>query len=674
MKRGREGRAKTVQEFENFEEYRREIKRIKERSIAELERLLELFSTQATRKGARIFLARDAKSAVDYIIDVASRRAGKTIVKSKSLTSEEIEMNEPLEKSGYHVYETDLGEWIIQEAREKPYHLVFPAIHKTSREVAELFSSHSNQPLKPDLQEIMTFVRSTLREVFLSADIGVSGANVAVAESGTVVVETNEGNARLVTSIPRTHIVIMGMEKIVERFEDALPLIKAHGVSATGQRTTTYVSLITGRSPLAGDHDREMHIVILDNGRSRMREDTWFREALHCIRCGACMNICAPYGASGGHVFGYIYPGPIGIPWTANVHGLDKAKFAHLCISCGLCKEICPVDIDIPMMIAKVKQLDVEKYGQPLVNRVLEAYETIAPLASSLAPIWNRVMQMAVTRILLEKIVGIERRRPLPQFRRQTFTKWWQKHAKPPNHAHRKAALFVDFFANYVDPQPAISLVRLLEGAGVQVTVPRQKTSGYPYISYGDLGKAEAVARQNTDSLYPLVADGYDVVSLEPTATYALRLVYPKLLGQGEKARSVAVRSFEASEYLWMLAQQGKVKLNKTLSGRAGLHIPCHERALSSGSYTLGLLRQAGLDVEVRETGMCCGMAGTFGLKKGALGYDLSVAIGRPLFELFKDVDFIVTESGICKIQLQQGTGLPVLHPLILLGQAVTNG
>ncbi len=250
---------------------------------------------------------------------------------------------------------------------EKPYHLVFPAIHKTQGEVAEIFTKATGSQIPNDLTAIMDAVRKNLRPTFLNSQLGITGANIAVAETGSIIVETNEGNARLVSAVPDIHVVVVGMEKIISTWDEALQLVMAHPISATGTRSTNYVSIVTERLPLGGlaKEKRELHVIILDNGRTKMRQDPWLREGLNCIRCGACMNACPTYGVVGGHVFGYIYPGPIGIPWTDEVHGLDKAaEFAPLCISCGLCKEICPAEIDIPMMIAKVKEEDVEENGQ----------------------------------------------------------------------------------------------------------------------------------------------------------------------------------------------------------------------------------------------------------------------------------------------------------------------
>ena len=346
MKRGRDSRNRAFAELPGGEAFRDEVRAIKLRCLEQQDDLVRQFSTKVKDRGARVFLAGDGPEAIGYVLELAHQHQAKTVAKSKSLTSEEIEINHPLEEAGIEVVETDLGELIIQKAREKPFHLVFPAIHKTATEVAELFRQVTKGEVPNDVAGIMRAVRSYLRPIFLNADIGMTGANVGIAETGTIVIETNEGNARLVSSIPDVHICIMGREKIVASVEDALTMMLAHPISAVGQHLTTYVTLMGGRSPLGtsqGQSPRESHIIILDNGRSRMRKDPLFRDALNCIRCGACMNICPTYGVVGGHTFGHIYPGPIGIPWTAEVHSLEKAgDFAPLCISCGLCKEICP--------------------------------------------------------------------------------------------------------------------------------------------------------------------------------------------------------------------------------------------------------------------------------------------------------------------------------------------
>ena len=671
MLRGRESRNRAVAALPGGEAFRHEVRAIKLRCLDAQDSLVDRFAAKARERGATVFLAEDAAAAIRYVLQVAAACGAKTVAKSKSLTSEEIEINDPLESAGMEVIETDLGELIIQKAHEKPFHLVFPAVHKTVAEVAEIFRRETGEEIPADVDAIMKVVRRYMRPIFLKADIGMTGANAGIAENGAIVIETNEGNARLVSSIPDVHICIMGREKVVETVEDALQMMMAHPLSAVGQPLTTYVTMMAGRSPLGdGDEPRQSHLIILDNGRTRMRKDPLFQDALCCIRCGACMNICPTYGVVGGHAFGYIYPGPIGIPWTAEVHGLEKAAdFAPLCISCGLCKEICPAEIDIPMMIAAVKDRDAETHPQPWVNRVMMAAEPFARFASATAPVSNWMLRNRAARWMMEKILGIDRRRTLPPFSRQTLARNMARRGPSTvrNPRHR-VAFFADLFANYNAPNLGMAAVRTLEALGCVVVMPRQLGCGYQYIAYGDLKAARRVAEENIRRLAPYVAEGYDVVAIEPTATYCLRLCYAKLLDHGKEAEAVAAKTFELFEYLGMLEQS--VEVPPALRGRRfGFHISCHQRPLGGGRHAIECLRRRGAEVEVIETGTCCGMGGTFGLKAGLLGYDLSQAVGEPLFDAFRQaaVEAIVTESSVCTIQLQEGTGLPVRHPLELL-------
>ena len=386
------------------------------------------------------------------------------------------------------------------------------------------------------------------------------------------------------------------------------------------------------------------------------------------------MNACPTYGVVGGHVFGYIYPGPIGIPWTDEVHGLDKAaEFAPLCISCGLCKEICPAEIDIPMMIAKVKEEDVEVNGQLTPNKILSRSDDFAKMASATAPLSNWVIQSRLSRSFMDRFLGIEKKRKLPQFKRQTFEKQFRSIKETVQNPKSKIVYFVDIAANYNEPDLGVKAVRLLQRSGVEVEIaPKLKPSGMPYISYGELKKARKIAEWNVNILAHYVERGYDVVATEPTAVYCLKFAYPKLLANSKNSLNVARKSFEYFEYL---AMKGGATLKKTDkvsdTGTIGFHIPCHQRALSSGKFTIAALERAGYKVKVIETGTCCGMAGTFGLKKGPLGYDLSMAVGKPLFDLFNNespaIKIIATESSVCTTQLEDGTKCELIHPLNLI-------
>ncbi|MEK7793979.1 MAG: lactate utilization protein B, partial [Candidatus Hydrogenedentota bacterium] len=445
MKRGRDNRAEALVDLPGGTAFRQDVKRVKERCIAHLDNLYERFKENAEKRGALVHFAKTGADAIRISIAIARGYGAKTISKSKSLTTEEIEINHPLEEAGFRVIETDLGELIIQLVGEKPYHLVFPSVHKTREDVAEIFAKETGEPVSSDIPSLMRVVRKYLRPIFLNTDIGMTGANIGIAETGGIVIETNEGNGRLVSSIGKCHICVMGIEKIVDTLEDAMLMVLAHPVSASGQLPTTYVTWMHGRNPLGeGGPDRESHIIVLDNGRSEMRADPKMREALHCIRCGACMNVCPTYGVTGGHIFGHIYPGPIGIPWTAQCHGLETAgDFAPLCISCGLCKEICPADIDIPMMIAEVKHRDMKTHPAPRAARLMMAADRYAALGSATAPLSNWMLNFAPFRGVMSAF-GLDPKHKLPPFARDTFRKRFARRRPASTATKYKVALFID--------------------------------------------------------------------------------------------------------------------------------------------------------------------------------------------------------------------------------------
>ncbi|NQU63999.1 MAG: lactate utilization protein, partial [SAR324 cluster bacterium] len=320
MKRGRDTRSVALESLPGGVAFRNDVRKSKERCIENHDALKKQFIENVKKRGVTVFEAKTGADAIKYCLDIAQKRGAKNIAKSKSLTTEEIEFNKPFIKAGIDVVETDLGELIIQLVNEKPFHLVFPSVHKMAPEVAKIFSKATGGKVEDDIPSIMKVVRKYLWPIFLNAEIGITGANIGIAETGGICIETNEGNARLVSSIGNCHICVVGMEKIVESIEDAMLMVLAHPVSASGQLPTTYVTWMHGRSPMGeGDGDpRESHIVILDNGRTEMRDDPEpvMKESLYCIRCGACTNICPTFGILGGHKFGYIYPGPMGIGWT----------------------------------------------------------------------------------------------------------------------------------------------------------------------------------------------------------------------------------------------------------------------------------------------------------------------------------------------------------------------
>ena len=323
---------------------------------------LEEFSANATRAGATVHRAVDAAVARETILALLKERGVRMVAKGKSMVSEEIGLNAHLQRAGIEVVETDLGEYIIQLEGETPSHIIVPAIHKNRQQVGKLFADRLGVPYSDDPQVLTKIARRVMREKFLAADAGISGANFAIAESGSLVLFTNEGNGRMVTSVPPLHIAILSLEKILPRLADLPTFIRLLPRSATGQAITSYLSLITGtRKAGEATGARELHIVILDNGRTEILAGEC-REMLKCIRCGACMNVCPVYRTVGGHAYGWTYPGPMGMVLTTLLTGMEKSyPLVDASTLCGACVEVCPVRIPLVPLIVKLRERRVSE-------------------------------------------------------------------------------------------------------------------------------------------------------------------------------------------------------------------------------------------------------------------------------------------------------------------------
>jgi L-lactate dehydrogenase complex protein LldF len=339
---------------------------IKQETMANLARYLEQMANNVERRGGKVFFAKDGEDVVRYVGELARRKGAKVITKSKSMATEEIELNHRLEENyadlGLEIVETDLGEWIAQLAGDTPSHIVGPILHMNRRRVAEVLSGAAGEKMPPDVEALGSFARKRLRQKFLAADIGITGANFGVAETGTIATVTNEGNARLVTSVPPVHVVVMGIEKMIPRFEDLSVFVRLLGRSGTGQKITVYTNFITGpRGEGELDGAEEFHLILLDNGRSKLL-GTEFEEALYCIRCGACLNVCPVYRQTGGHAYGSTYSGPIGAVITPLLKGTKEAKDLPFASSlCGACWEACPVGIPLHDLLLKLRNRQVEE-------------------------------------------------------------------------------------------------------------------------------------------------------------------------------------------------------------------------------------------------------------------------------------------------------------------------
>lgn len=333
-------------------------KRIKEHTLAHLDQYLVQLEASVQKLGGKVHWAATAEDARKIVVDIARQSNSKLAVKSKSMTSEEIHLNPALEQAGVEVAETDFGEFVIQLAGERPSHLVAPAVHHTRESIASVLSKHVGEKLADDPKSLAMTGRRLLREKFRRADMGITGVNFAVAETGTVVLVTNEGNGRLTTTCPRVHVAIMGIEKVIPRFTDLPVFLKLLARAATGQTLSVYTTIITGpRQPGEMDGAEEFHLVLLDNGRSRVLA-TPFRESLQCIRCGACLNACPVYRRIGGHAYGGVYSGPIGSILTPLYDSVaENPHLPHVSSLCGACQSACPVKINIPHMLIGLREL-----------------------------------------------------------------------------------------------------------------------------------------------------------------------------------------------------------------------------------------------------------------------------------------------------------------------------
>ena len=398
-----ERRKEAAEGLPNWEDLRTYARSIKDEALLHLDRYLEDFVRNAEKYGAKVHWARDAAEANAIICGLAKDGNARTIVKSKSMTTEETHLNDALEARGVQVVETDLGEYIIQLAEETPSHIIAPAIHKTRRQVSDLFTSELGSPPTDDIAQMTRTARITLRDRFAAADVGISGVNFGVAETGTIVIVENEGNIRLTTSLPRMHIAVMGIEKVVPRFADLDVFLKLLPRSATGQRSSTYQSFITGvkRNP-TDEGPEELHIVLLDNGRSRLLAHPVTRQSLACLRCGACLNACPVYQQIGGHAYGSVYPGPIGAVITPQLMGIEKtSQLPYASSLCGACREVCPVKIDIPRLllhlraeIAPRKGSMAERLAFKMWARVMMS-PTLYKLSSTAGRIVQRIIPVA---------------------------------------------------------------------------------------------------------------------------------------------------------------------------------------------------------------------------------------------------------------------------------------
>jgi iron-sulfur cluster protein len=545
------------------------------------------------------------------------------------MATEEIGLTEHLEAQGIHAVETDLGEWIIQLAGERPSHLIAPAIHKTREEVARLFAKVVGHPVPDDLASLVAVARKELRQSFLDADIGITGGNALIAETGTLMLVTNEGNADLATTLPAVHIAVVGIEKLVPTIDDAIAIVKLLARSGTGQKITSYTQFITGPSRSAdielktqiGVHGpKEVHFVLLDNGRTAMRDDPFFRDALRCIRCGACSNVCPSYLEVGGHVFGHIYTGPIGLvisPWH---HGIESvAQEQAMCMGCNACDTVCPVSIPLAALITDVRAKSVERTGISWAKRIIlrqwSSPERIDRLTGWLATFQNPLRRNGNVRLPFgtlshEKSLPAVADRPL-HYRAREVTQ------TNPSSPAMTVALFPSCLVDHFLPGSGYAAARVLQAMGAEVhVVEGRRCCGLPQLNSGDRPTAVAMAKTAIESLERVKADRIVIPSSSCAITIAQD--YPRILAAeapwAERARELAERITAFTPFVASLARDRPLR-GRRLGLRATYHDACQSaNVLGLHQDPRTLLRDiAGVEiVEMAESAVCCGFGGSF--------------------------------------------------------------
>jgi iron-sulfur cluster protein len=615
----------------DFEAMRSELAEIKDDVRVRRRELMAEFIKNAEAAGSKVFLAKDVKEANEYVIALAKEKGARLIAKSKSMVSEEAHLNKALAEHGIRAAETDLGEWIVQLAGQRPSHMVMPAIHMFKEEVAELFSKEAGKTLAPEIKALVNHARERLRQEYFAADIGLTGANFLVAETGGIGLVTNEGNARLCATLPKVHVVFAGIHKLVRSIEDAIKITMLLPRNATGQLLTSYVTWIRGAIPTAGV-EKEQHIVLIDGGREALYESPACRDALRCIQCGACANVCPVYQTVGGHVFGSIYISAIGIILTAFYEGLDQAReITRACIGCRSCVAVCPAKIDLEEIILHLRNEVTREYGMGMIKNVAfkavmknrGLFHSMVRAAAKLqGPVTHRHRQEAERRVIRHLPLHFMARdltewRDLPAIAprsfRDSFATIQQKVEKPIY----RVGFFVGCGADFVYPEVGVSLIKVLNTLGVEVVFPKnQNCCGIPALYSGDTETGVYLAQQSVAAFSEAEIDY--VLAICPTCTMAVKRDFVDRLADqpqwSAKAVALAAKTMDASAFLENVLG-ASAKLPPGAQAEAvTYHDSCHlKRGSNVWKEPRALLASAGYQLtEMKNSDRCCGFGGTY--------------------------------------------------------------
>ena len=704
-------RYKATAALPDYDALKDRARRIKEDAIARLPDLIAQLRQVIEARGGHVFLAATAEDACAYIRKICVHHGARLVVKGKSITSEEIHLNRVLEAAGIGVAESDLAEFILQVADEQPSHIIAPALHYSRERITALFKRKFQTDLPLDTGEELTkFARDILRQKFLRADVGITGANLLAADTGTLMLVESEGNIRMTSLLPPVHVAVAGVEKIIPSRREMAVFLELLAASATGQKLSSYTSFL---SPPLSDPSfalpgnpwkpREFHLVLIDNGRMRMRDDPVFRETLYCIRCSACLNSCANFEAVGGHAFGgETYSGGIGGSWEAGTGKLENGRFSELCSGCSRCVNQCPVRIDVPWLNENLRNRLNRTAGPSVLGMTLETlcsapgedaqapagkiffgnYHWFAEWGSRFASLTNFINSTSTARAAMERWLDVDRRRVLPAFPKHTLVQAAarqnaQERMPVPQEPVARAVLFADVFTNYGLPERGLATLRVLRALHIDMVVSDSLPEGRAALSQGLLATAREYARKTANHLERFVHEGRDIVVVEPSSLAMFRRDGRHLLEKAEQFETLRATAYEPVEYVSRILRQASIDARtffdiarSPIGQRLFYHSHCQQKTIGCAGATETLLCEIGFDVAT-STVECCGMAGSFGYKKDF--YDLSMAVGEDLFQQVRTAEAgaepraLVASGTSCTEQLHAGLGRKVIHPMELL-------
>ena len=614
-----------------------DVAEIKDNAGERMMELYEQFKAEAEKRGVKVHFAATAAEANRIISQIAKDTDCHNIIKSKSMTAEEIHLNHALENDGFRVIETDLGEWIIQNRNEGPSHMVMPAIHLSRGQVADLFTEITKKEQdREDVQKMVKVARKELRAEYINADMGISGANFAVAEAGLVGTVTNEGNLRLVTTLPRVHVILAGLEKLIPTVADALRCIQVLPRNATAQAITSYVTWIAGANEcqVGPDGKKEMHIVFLDNGRSKIVKDPAFKDILRCVRCGACANVCPVYRLIGGHKMGYVYIGAVGLALTYLYHGADKARsLVQNCIGCEACKNVCSAGIDLPRITREIRSRILKEEGNSAAGTLMSAvmkdrgrFHSLLKFAKfSQGPVTTKGGRF-IRHLPAILTGGDQTFRQLPALAPKSFRQLFNDVVSNPANPKYRVALFTGCAQEFIYPEQLVAGVRVLNKLGVAVDFPLNQTCcGLPLEMMGQRDASLDVSQYN---IAGFEVGKYDaIVTLCSSCAGHLKHGYPELLKETPARYSVKHFAAKVVNFTDFVVNTLGLKAEdfKQIEEKVTYHSPCHLRNAGIVDEPRDLLKMAADYTPAVEEDTCCGFGGTFSVKFP----ELSAEMGR---------------------------------------------